>query len=819
MGLSKQIGDFFGSFTLYIYRHAWTTIAIMLCLSLSLVSQLSRIQIDTSAEGFFHEGNPIIKQYNEFKEQFGQDDFILLALNPPDVFNLDFLKKLKEFHEDIENNVPYVSKITSMLNARSTIGREDELIVEDLLEDWPENKADLAVLKKRVLSNPLYQNSLISKDGKFTTITIEPNSFSVKILDDSDDFLQQTEEELLSDFEDSDTFSTQNVNEIPSAPNKKVQLTDEEKNAQVNALIAIVSKYKGPGFHIYLAGSPILDHEITVNLQRDMARFMGMAILATAIFLAILFRRVSGVLLPLLVVILSLLSTLGLMALLGTAITVPTQILPSFLLAVGIADSVHVLTAFYRHLKQGDTKETAIISAMNHSGRAILLTSLTTAAGLLSFITAELAPVSDLGVFAPVGVILTLLYTIILLPALLAVIPLNMKSFQRKKSESKYGLLENTLAGIGDFAIKHRWSVVTVSVLLILVSLYGSSRLKFSYKPLTWLPKEATARKDTEVIDQNMRGSMSLEVVADAGIKNGWYDPDLLSRLEQMGNYAKRFNDGSVSVGQTSSLVDILKEINQALNENRQEFYTIPKDENLVAQEFLIFENSGSDDLENVVDSQFSKARFTIKLPTLDAVDYADFIKIVEKQFQDIFGDKVKIIVTGIVALLLQTIDAMIISMARSYIIAIIIISLLMIILIGNIRIGLISMIPNLAPIIYVLGIMGWLNIPLDAFTLLIGSIAIGLVVDDTIHFLDKYKHALHATNDSYLAIHQTLQTTGSAIVFTSLVLSSGFFVYVCSSMQNLVNFGLLTGLLILLALIADLILLPALLIIFMRKE
>lgn len=816
MNLNTQIKKFFQSFTLLIYNHPWTTIFIMMSLSVGLISQLPNIKLDTTTEGFFHEDDPVIIKYHEFQEQFGRDDLIIVALNPPDVFSWGFLKKLKEIHEEIENSVPYVKDITSMINARLTYGDGDELIVEDLLENWPKNKADMVALKERVLSNPLYKNTLISEDGKFTTITIKPNNFS-SLQTENKGLAKQTEElDVLDGFDDTEDLLEQNIDN-----NKKNGdfLSDQEEIDLIDALHAIIEKYKSETFPIYLAGTPVVDHTVKENLQKDMMLFMLLAVLVIAILLFVLFRRVSGVLLPLLVVLLSLLSTLGFMAITGFAIKIPTQIIPSFLLAVGIGDSVHVLVIFFHHLKHGDTKKTAIVSALVHSGRAITLTSLTTAGGLLSFISSDIAPVYDLGIMAPIGVMITLVYTVVLLPALLAIIPISLKPITETHQKNKTHFVDNILKWFAKFSTSYPWHIVIVSSIFILLSIYASLNINFSFDSIGWLPAETPARKNTYKIDSELKGSFAFEVIVDSKIENFWHNPEHLKRLDTLAKDIKQFRDGNLFVGQIISITDIIKEVNQALNENQQKFYAIPNDKKLVAQELLLFENSGSEDLEDMVDSQFTKARFTIKLPALDAVEYSGFFDEIDKQFYEAFGDKVEVTLTGIVALIFRTINAMIISMAKSYVIALIIISLLMIIIVWNLKIGLVSMIPNLAPIIFTLGIMGFVGIPLDAFTLLIGSIAIGLVVDDTIHFLDNFNHYFQENNDVKQSIYHTLQTSGQAILYTSLVLSSGFFIYVCSSMKNLFNFGLLTGFTILLALFADFILLPALLTLVSRKR
>ncbi|NQU62739.1 MAG: MMPL family transporter [SAR324 cluster bacterium] len=275
---------------------------------------------------------------------------------------------------------------------------------------------------------------------------------------------------------------------------------------------------------------------------------------------------------------------------------------------------------------------------------------------------------------------------------------------------------------------------------------------------------------------------------------------------------AYKGEDPSMFVGKTISLVDMLKEINQALHENRPEFYSIPQDRKLIAQEFLLFENSGSDDLKDLVDSRFSKTHLTAKVPWNDSVNYVHFVNYVESNVAEIFGNKYETTVTGLIQMMMRTASAMMYSTFKSYGIAIVIITILMILLIGQLRIGLLSMVPNLFPIILILGLMGWTGINLDMFTMLIGSIAIGLAVDDTIHFFYNFQKHYQESGIVRNAVLETLTTTGRAMLVTTVVLTFGFWLFMLSSMNHLFNFGLLTGTTLVFAFLADILLAPALL-------
>ncbi|MBW1804639.1 MAG: MMPL family transporter, partial [Deltaproteobacteria bacterium] len=461
--------------------------------------------------------------------------------------------------------------------------------------------------------------------------------------------------------------------------------------------------------------------------------------------------------------------------------------------------------------------EEAICWALGHSGLAIVITSLTTAAGLASFATAEVAPIAHLGIFAGFGVMAALIYTIILLPALLAVIPVRMKQKKDKKSNPLF--IDRFLTAIADFSTGHAMIITIVGVIMILVSLGGALRISFSHNPLVWFPTQLPIRVATEKVDREMRGTVTMEVIIDTGRENGLYDLEILNKMEALGRELETLERGRMFVGKTISLAEMLKEIHRALNENRQAYYVIPQDPKLIPQELLLFENSGSDDLEDVVDSQFRLARFTIKVPWQDAIGYVPFLREIDQRIKGSLGDHAKVTATGLMVLLVRTLDAAIHSAARSYVIAFVIITLMMILLIGHPGLGLISMIPNLLPVVLTLGVIGWLDFPLDMFTMLIGSIAIGLAVDDTVHFMHNFRRYHYETGDVKEAVRRTLTTAGRAMLVTSIVLSLGFFIFMLASMKNLFYFGLLTGITIITALLADFLLAPALMMLVRHKR
>ncbi|MBI4082434.1 MAG: MMPL family transporter [Candidatus Lambdaproteobacteria bacterium] len=775
-------------------RRSVATLAVMAVLMGALLTQLRHIQFDTSTEGFFRPTDPALRNYNAFRDQFGRDEVIIVAIRTKDVFARAFLDKLKALHAAIEAEVPYLDEVTSLINARSTFGRRDELVVEDLLGKWPLGDEELRRARERALANPLYRNFLLSEDGTLTTLQVRMRAYGTDAAQD-----------VLAGFDAPRPGAAG-----AKAPARRL-LSDKENSEVVRAVLGAVRRFDGPDFPIQVAGSPMVTDLLTRTMQKDMAKFMALALVAIAVFLFALFRRVSAVFAPLFIVWLSLVSTFAVMAALGTPLRTPSSVLPSFLLSVGVGASVHLLTIFYREFDRSGDRLGSIVYAMGHSGLPIVMTSLTTAAGLLSFLTAQVASIAELGIYAAVGVMLALVYTLVMLPAILALLPLRRRV--PIGADARGNWADRSLAALGDFATNHAWKVVGVSLLLAVVAFGGIAKLRLSHNTLLWFPKGTPLREATDLIDREMKGSVSLEIVVDTGRKNGLYEPAMLNKLDTLAAAARSYQEDGLAdfVGKSLSVTDVVREIHQALNENRPQFYQVPQHRELVAQELLLFENSGNDDLEDMVDTQFSKARLTVIVPWKDAATYVRFVEYLKAEGRRLFGDDATVTVTGLLSLFTRAIAAMMQSTLVSYAIASVVITAMMILLIGRLRLGLLSMVPNFIPIVLTLGLMGWADIPLDMFTLLIGSIAIGLAVDDTIHFMHNFQRYYHRLGDSRRAVHETLQGTGRAMIITSVVLVIGFWLFMLASLNNLFYFGLLTGITLLLALVADLVLSPAL--------
>ncbi len=554
--LKNRIELVFEDFTRNIYRHRILYLIGMFAVIFLMCSSVLRLTVDTATESMLHKNDSSLLAYNDYRDQFGRTDIITVLVEAPDLFDIDFLRKLEKLHNEIKLEAPHLNKVRSLISIRDTNEKEGTLYVDDLMKDF-ENR-NMAEIKKRALENPFYRNYILSSDKKSTAIMLE----TVAIVQDSSEVVGNVGD----DFDDDDGMSDMGDGKESSSEGTWHYITADEK-AEVNeAVKGIIIKYQADDFRLVFSGGPVVVDVFNKTTASDTKRLMKIMTVVIIVFLFLLFRRISGVLMPMIIVNASMLSTLGLMAYTNTPISLMTNLLPGFLVAVGIADAVHVLTIFYRKFDEGESKEDAICYAMGHSGIAILMTSVTTAAGLLSFSIAEIATISDMGYFAAAGVILALLFTIILLPALIAVTPIVRKG--EVEADDKPGYMDRVLLKFAQISINYPKQIIAVSILFFIVSVFYICQLNFSSYVLAYFPDDHPVKIDLKYMESKFEGSVAFEVVIDTGKENGLYDPEILNSIERLTEKLYQIKTDTIYIGKIVSINDIVKETNQALHEN-----------------------------------------------------------------------------------------------------------------------------------------------------------------------------------------------------------------------------------------------------------
>ena len=342
----RFVEDTIAAIGLWSWDHAVLAILAMLLAVSGVASSLPSLTFESDVDRYLEEDDPIRVDYDALRDQFGRDDLLYLAITPPEIFEPGFLAELREIHERLEDELPYVEEVQSLVNARQTRGEGDTLLVDELLEEWPETPEEIAAIAQRARANPFYRNLYVSADGRTTGIVIEPMTF------------QPVETDDFSGFEDGDSVDT-------NADEEALYLTGLQTAELVNAAHAFVASLDlGDTTEIHLMGSPVTNQEIQEQTARDMLFFSALSIAVIALLLGVVFRRVLAILLPLLLVVLAVVATVGAMSVVDRPLTFVSQIIPSFILAVGVGFSVHVLAIYFQAVDRRQERQAAIEYAL-----------------------------------------------------------------------------------------------------------------------------------------------------------------------------------------------------------------------------------------------------------------------------------------------------------------------------------------------------------------------------------------------------------------------------------------------------------------------
>ena len=735
-----------------LLRHRLWVLAVVLLLTLPAIYALSGLESEDTYEGWFAPDDPVYRFYREFERRFADDDFFVIVFRDEKLFSRETLRLIAGLTERVER-LPYVREVTSLTSVEHLRGGENALIVEPLVPD--PQRADPEIIRRKALAEPLYRGFLISEDGTSTAIFAELEG---------------------------------------------IYNTTQEKELY-QKLRALVQEYEEKtGRSFYLGGHVILDVAIMEASERDMRTFIPFTVGLLFTVLWGVFRRASFAALAFVAVSLALLWTFGLYAGTGQKYNMMMSILPTIVLAIGIADAVHILVHYYEELARRHPRGKALRLTMRRMLRPCLFTTLTTGAGFISFLSSDIPVVRLTGLFAALGIGIAFVLTVLVLPATVSFLR-PPTGTARKQSKGAFARFLERLARTT--VDRHKlvlWGAVGVFILGIL----GASRLEAETLGLKWLRDDHPLQRSYAFIEENLTGLYNLELIVE-GERDALRSPEVLRKLEELAAFALE----QQGVRKTISLVDYVKRINQALHGDDPRFYRIPDTAREIAQALLLYEFSGGGELRERVSGDYSAGRLTVITEALPSRAYGALRETLTDYAQEL-GLSVK--ATGTVVLVEAMLKKLTLSQIKSLALALVLITLLMIALLRSWKLGLLSLIPNGLPILLMFAVMGLFGIPLDAATSTVAGMALGIAVDDTIHFLTRFRRELNTSGDYRRALVQTSRTVGQAIAFTSVILLAGFSVLTLGTFKGTIYFGLLIGLTMLFALVGDLVLLPVLL-------
>ncbi|MFG1495005.1 MMPL family transporter [Saccharospirillum sp. HFRX-1] len=778
-----------------LMRYPKRILLAVLVLVVVLASQLPTLVLDTNLEHFISAENPARQAYDRVKTIYGRNDVIVVGISADDVLAESTLTELADLHRHIEQDVPWVKRVNSLINAPYQEGRGDSLLVDDLVPQ-PVGTLSRSEIEARLAQMPTLEGMVINADRSFTTLVIEPFTY------DFDPKAVAQDNDAFGDAFGDDFMADTSAAEVDASSDTFLPI--EKTNELIDAL---QQQLAASNLHSVVAGMPVVNQQLEQTMKTEMLTFIRLTVALIVVVLVLFFRRVSAVVAPMLAVGLAIVITFSLLALSGQKVQMPLILVPSFLLAIAVGDSVHLLTHFFNRYNAGEARSDAMRHAISVTALPILLTSLTTAAGLATLASGDLIPIANLGIFSAIGVMLALLLTLVVLPTLIALWPLAAPKAAKHSAQQ-----EQLLQRLSNLNWRFGALFAGLWLVVVAIALIGVLQLRFSFNPLNWMPASSAIRQATETVDSRLSGTINMDVVITTGRDNGIKNPQLLQALDKALNDLQAGAPGGVRIGHVNSLIDIVKGTNQALNEGDSAFYRLPDDAGLLAEELLLFENSGADELSRLVDSSFSETKVTLIMPWQDILAYQDFIEVIDQRLGTAVEPWADVSVTGLLPLLSEALNAVIQTTAWSYALAALVIAIMLMLLLRSVGLGLIAMLPNLAPIVVVMGLMHHVGIPLDLFTMLVATIAIGITVDNTVHFAHHFRRALFEQRDTRRATDIAFQNAGKALLTTAVVLTAGFYVFLFSDVSSIFNFGFLSGTAFLLALLSNFTLTPVLL-------
>ena len=787
-----------------VIRYRWAILLMTVVVAGLASTQLPKLSIATSVESMFSRHDKALSDYQQFCSQFGRDEEIVLLISSSDIFSLKFLTTLKQLHGDLENSLPLLKEVRSLVNSSYIEPVEESMHVEGFLDNLPRTEAEALQYKQRGFSYPGFQNVYFTPDAKHAIVVIKTQAVSALTKDGL----------RLRGY----ARGVQGVEGSPP-PGERQSISQVENIAVIGIVEAVIKEYQAPDFSIAFSGTPVYQYHVEPMVRANMKKMCVAILIISVVFMPVVFGRGSGAYLPQVTAILGLMVALGLMALLSVRFSLTSSMLPSILLSIGLTAPIHFLVVYYKHQKRVG-KFRGIIATMKHSGFPITMTSFTTAAGLLSFSFSDIAPIADLMNFTLMGVLAILVFTLVTMPAFLSILQV-VSGVKRGEANYEASIFNRTLLAMGRLGVARPYLILILFLAGTLFAVLNINRLHFSHNQLHYFTEDSDFMRQVRLIEGKTGGFRSLEVLIDTQRERGIIDQNLLQAIEELEIYLKSGTDsqGQAYVGRTRSIVDLIKEISCITEGRRNSSCPIPKDQQVLAEQFGHLDRIVPVSSRKYTDTEFSLGRLTAMMYWRDAAHDVDFIDRVREYAATLFDSGVKVTITGIVSINSDIIHAMMTSLAVGYGMGFLLITVLMILAIGDVRVGLLAMIPNLFPFVIALGVMGYLDIPLNTYNLIGGSIAIGIAVDDTIHFFHNFRRYYRRSGDINFAVSETLGSAGRAMMATTLILVASFWMRLFSDLKVVADFGLVVGIVLLLAFLADVLLAPALLRVYYRNE
>lgn len=719
-------------------------------------------KIDFSSEYriFFADKNPQMAAFDKIEKVYTKTDNVIFTIkaNSGDLFNERHLRLIQELTKDAWQ-LPYSRRVDSLTNFQHSFAIEDDLNVIDLFEKDPSDytNKEIESYKNIALNEPLISGKLISKDGKTTGINV-----------------------------------------LVNLPRKKMEETPEVANAARKLVDKYIEKY--PDVSIHPSGFVFLNNAFVENSMQDMAKLMPLMFLVLLIIMIFFIRSFTATFCTLIVVILSALAAMTFGGWIGVLLTPVSAITPTIVLTLAVADSIHIILSLKKGMTNGLTKNNAIKETIRINFQPVFLTSITTIIGFLSLNFSESPPFWHLGNMTAFGIGAAFFYSIFLLPALLRILPIGFK----KKKQIK----ESIMIKLASLVIKFYKPFLIISVLSTILIGVMIKKIEINDRFVQYFDQSISFRPDTEFMMRNLSGIYEIDFSISSKGSEQITDPGYLNKLEDFSNWLKV----QPQVDHVFSVSDIFKRLNKNMHQDKESMYTIPDRQDMAAQYLLLYELSlpYGLDLNDRINIDKSSTRLTVTVKDLSTNELRAFKAKAENWLKQNAPDYMSSEGTSPAVMFSFISDRNIKAMVKGNIFSLILISLIILVFLKSIKIGLISLIPNLTPLLLGFGLWGLLIGQINMAVAFAFAVCLGIIVDDTVHFLSKYLRARREKKlEAPEAIKYAFDTVGNALVITTVVLIGGFLVLSQSGFQMNAYLGMLASIVIGSALFLDFFLLP----------
>jgi predicted RND superfamily exporter protein len=779
------------AYSSWITRHAVAVLVGCGLVSFLAVAQIIdlregavRLQIDTSIEQMLPSGDDSRAFYDHVRKLFGNDETLLLVVHRPEgVFESGLLASIAHLSQHIEG-IAGVDSVLSLSTAPNVEGVDDELLIQPLFDEPPQDAEQLARIRDKASSNPLFVGTLVNERADTTALVIQ-------LLDISEgEFTRLAPTEILWDW-------AVRALELESPPLEEQGIDQQIKAAAAEEL--------GTGVETWLVGSAHLKAETTRMLIDDLMLVIPLAILLIAGVGWASFRTPRGMLVPLTAVGVAVLWTLAVMVSIDPWLNLVTVSVPMLLLVIGFAYSVHVVACYYHAIEEGVSEDSAATRGLSAVLLPTLLTFITTVAGFFSLVTHPLAAIRQFGLYGGIGVFFCGIAAITYVPALLQLLrePAPRGTPEDEATGHATTAFDRFLERLGDFDYRNALAIfVGVAALSVFAGL-GIPRISVNSTVVSNFPSDSPVRAAVAAVNEHLGGAGQINVVLETEYPKGFTEPSILKQVEDLQAWLAE----QPGVAGSTSILDYIKLIHRGFNGNRPEEYKIPASRNLVSQ-LLFF--GASDETKRFVDTQYQTANLLVRTTALDSADLGIVVRNIEARLAELKAP-VTGQVTGNLVLISRTNDEIALGQAVSVGSAFVVIFIIMSLVFTSVRMGFIAMIPNVFPVLLYFGILGWTGITLNVTTGLVASIVLGIAVDDTVHYLSNFNRFARERASEREGVQATLVHVGRPVVTTTVALCLGFGILSLSQLQQQAEFGVLAAGTILLAGIADLVFNPAL--------